>query len=188
MISLLPSLCTIQRRYQQQKLSYSAGTSSFSEGATVTGGVSGATATIVKVVGNTVSGYLRLNNVVGTFQSGETITDSGTGSATTSSTASNFQNDTGELVYYWIDEYTNVNCRIYTNAGSLVVLAPGQYPQQISKIILDADYSLNSKDFRVVSTVSGFEATFAIKNVYTPYAGEYGPHHIELKVQEIAQS
>lgn len=71
-------------------LDYTAGTAEFLEGETVTGGTSGATATIDRVVIssgdwslNNATGYLVLSGITGTFSSGETIT-SASGSATTS--------------------------------------------------------------------------------------------------------
>lgn len=74
-------------------IEYDAGTSDFAEGLTLTGGTSGATATIdahIIVSGSTGSstrvGRLYLSSVSGTFQDNETITDSNTGSATANGT------------------------------------------------------------------------------------------------------
>lgn len=65
-------------------LAYDARTVAFVQGGTITGGTSGATATIYKVnVGSPVTiGTLNLTNVVGTFQDNEIITGSLGGSAT----------------------------------------------------------------------------------------------------------
>lgn len=63
-------------------LDFTSGTASFSEGDTVTGGTSGATATVERVVltsgawDGTGAGYLVLSGITGTFQS-ETITSAG---------------------------------------------------------------------------------------------------------------
>ena len=58
-------------------LSYDGGTLAFAAGETLTGGTSGATATIVKVVGTTASGVLWIGNVTGgPFQNNEAITSS----------------------------------------------------------------------------------------------------------------
>lgn len=63
-------------------LNYDTETGAFTSGLTLTGGTSGATATIVKVIDNGATGTLWLNTVVGgPFQNNETITDSSTGSA-----------------------------------------------------------------------------------------------------------
>lgn len=63
-------------------LAYDAEVGAFTVGATLTGGTSGATAEIVKVIDAGTTGTLWLKNVVGgPFQDDETITDSATGSA-----------------------------------------------------------------------------------------------------------
>lgn len=71
------------------QVAFTAGTAAFAEGETLTGGVSGATATIKRVVlrdgsfsGGDASGYIILGTVTGTFQA-ETVT-SASGSATCS--------------------------------------------------------------------------------------------------------
>lgn len=73
---------------------FDTGIGEFTEGLTVTGGTSGATATIDKLAlqlgtfgGNDAVGTLVLSNISGSFQSGETITDSSSGSATSTSAA-----------------------------------------------------------------------------------------------------
>lgn len=59
-------------------LSYDGGTLPFTAGQTVTGGTSGASATIVKVIGTTASGTLWIGAVTGgPFQNNEAITSSG---------------------------------------------------------------------------------------------------------------
>lgn len=63
-------------------LNYDAETGAFTVGATLTGGTSGATATIIKVIDNGLTGTLWINDLVGgPFQNNEVITDSVTGSA-----------------------------------------------------------------------------------------------------------
>lgn len=63
------------------KLDYNTGTVLFPVGATITGGTSGATATVVKTVGTAASGSLWLKSVTGTFAAAENITGSPSGSA-----------------------------------------------------------------------------------------------------------
>jgi hypothetical protein len=63
-------------------IQYDAETSAFTAGQTLTGGTSGATATIDKVIDNGTTGILIVSGVSGTFQDNETITDGGSGSAT----------------------------------------------------------------------------------------------------------
>jgi hypothetical protein len=63
-------------------LAYDAQTANFTVGATLTGGTSGATATIVVDSDSGATGTLTLDNIDGVFQDNETITDSAGGSAT----------------------------------------------------------------------------------------------------------
>lgn len=64
-------------------LGFDAETSAFTVGDTLTGGTSGATATILSITKtSTTAGTLRLGTVTGTFQDNETITDGSGGSAT----------------------------------------------------------------------------------------------------------
>ena len=58
-----------------------AGLQRFSDGATLTGGTSGATGVIKWFSGDTTSGTLTLKEVSGDFQDGEIITDDDGGSA-----------------------------------------------------------------------------------------------------------
>lgn len=62
-------------------LPYDNQTGNFTAGLTVTGGTSGATATIVSDVDAGASGTLTLSNISGLFVDNETITDTSTGSA-----------------------------------------------------------------------------------------------------------
>jgi hypothetical protein len=63
-------------------LDYDAETAPFTVGQTLTGGTSGATGTIERVIDDGTTGKLWLRGVTGTFQNGETITDGSGGSAT----------------------------------------------------------------------------------------------------------
>lgn len=70
-------------------LDFDAGTTAFAEGETLTGGTSGATGTVRRVIvqsgdwgTNDADGYVVLSGVTGTFQNNETITTGGGGSAT----------------------------------------------------------------------------------------------------------
>jgi len=62
-------------------IAYDAETGTFTEGLVITGGTSGATATILTLTDNGATGNLRVRLIAGTFQDNETITDSSTGSA-----------------------------------------------------------------------------------------------------------
>lgn len=64
-------------------LAYDAESAAFTAGQTLTGGTSGATATIVRVIDNGATGILHITTIAsGPFQNNETITDGGGGSAT----------------------------------------------------------------------------------------------------------
>lgn len=69
-------------------ITYGTQTANFTVGNILTGATSGATATILEDSDAGATGTLTLGNIIGTFQNGEIITDSGTGSATTTSTVS----------------------------------------------------------------------------------------------------
>jgi hypothetical protein len=71
-----------------QTLGYDAQTANFATGEVLTGGTSGATAIILEDSDSGTSGTLTLGSISGTFQDGETITDSATGSADVNGTAS----------------------------------------------------------------------------------------------------
>lgn len=62
-------------------LKYDGGTALFAGGETVTGGTSGATATVVSVAGIAASGTLTLSEVVGAFTDGEALAGSVAGAA-----------------------------------------------------------------------------------------------------------
>lgn len=65
-------------------LDYVSETGAFTQGLTITGGTSGATAVIVKVIDNGLTGTLWVNSLAGgPFNPSELITDTSTGSATT---------------------------------------------------------------------------------------------------------
>lgn len=64
-------------------LAYDALTSAFTVGNTITGGTSGATATLLAIApADATTGTLKIGTITGTFQDNETLTDGATGSAT----------------------------------------------------------------------------------------------------------
>jgi hypothetical protein len=88
-------------------LAYDGGTGAFTAGQTLTGGTSGATATIVKVIGNATSGTLWLGAITGgPFQDNEALTDPLGGAATANGTKTLLFGaltgvDTSNLAYIW---------------------------------------------------------------------------------------
>ena len=165
MMAVLPHLCTIQRRYQKQLLSFASGTHAFLVGATVTGGVSGATAKINKVQGTTATGSLVLTSVSSTpFAAAEHITDTSGGSANTSALQTNYWNGSNEAEYYWSDSQTKVYCRFDSIPSRLGVLYPGQFESQKTYLMLNASAKCQPvTEYRIVSTTVG----------YTPASGMY---------------
>ena len=184
-------LCTILRRHQKQKLSYASGSSVFHVGATVTGSTSGATAIIDKApVGTVASGYLVLRNVIGTFQASETIKDNGSpqGSATTNGVALNYLNGSNEPEYYWSNDQTNVSCRFYSMKTPVRVLESGEYPDQQPWVQLPNTTTINDFEYRIVSTVIGFESTYQIIGPIKPCRNPFCTDeidHYECQLKEI---
>jgi hypothetical protein len=94
---------------QIYRLNYDAETAPFTEGETLTGATSGATATILRVFDEGTTGHLWIQNITsGPFDDNETITDSGGGSATANGTEGTpiapaiTGIDTSDLSYVWI--------------------------------------------------------------------------------------
>ena len=86
-VSNNPASCTsyedIWDAGELDTLDYDAQSGNFTPGLMITGGTSGATATIVVDDDDGATGTLTLRMILGDFQDGETITDTSTGSATT---------------------------------------------------------------------------------------------------------
>jgi hypothetical protein len=193
MFIALPHTCTIQRRYQKQKLSYASGTVAFHAGATVTGGVSGATAVIDRVVGTVTAGYLIVKNVVLTFNGTEGLTDNGSapvGSATMNAAQTGYKNDSGEAEYYWIDHQTSVPARFYTMRSKVTVLTPGQFPGMTPYVILYPTVTLDHLNYRISSSTAGFtpaSGIYQILSIKAPY-NSMALDHYTLELKELASA
>jgi hypothetical protein len=193
MICALPHTCTIQRRYQKQKLSYATGTQAFHAGATVTGGVSGATAVIDRIVGNATSGYLIVKTVTGTFNGTELLTDNGSapvGSATMNAAQVAYKNDSGEYEYYWTDDQTKVPARFYTMRSRVTVLTPGQFPGMTPYVMLYSTATIDHLNYRIKSTTPGFtpaSGIYQILSVKAPY-NSMALDHYTLELKELAST
>ena len=87
-------------------LAYDAETTPFTAGATLTGGTSGATATIYRVIDDGTTGTLILTGVTGTFQDNETITGGGGSATANGTTVAVITALTGiaasSLIYVWV--------------------------------------------------------------------------------------
>lgn len=103
-------------------LDYDAESAAFTVGETLTGGTSGATGEIVKVIDNGTTGTLWINDVSGTFQDNETITDVAGGSATADGTVTAL---IGAVTGADTNDFAHVNAYrnrlYYCEAGSLNV-------------------------------------------------------------------
>lgn len=193
MICALPHTCTIQRRYQKQKLSYATGTQAFHAGATVTGGVSGATAVIDRIVGNATSGYLIVKTVTGTFNGTELLTDNGSapvGSATMNAAQVAYKNDSGEYEYYWTDNQTKVPARFYSVRSRVTVLTPGQFPGMTTYVMLYSTATIDHLNYRIKTTTPGFtpaSGIYQILSVKAPY-NSMALDHYTLELKELAST
>lgn len=98
----------ITQFYTPNSLFYDNGSSSFTIGETITGGTSGATATIIDIAGNSTSGMLYIDNVSGTFANNEALTDGATGSALVNGTL-----DGGKIIGR---EGDSLDCMIFFKA------------------------------------------------------------------------
>lgn len=96
-------------------ISFDAGTADFTPGSLLTGGTSGATATIYEIVdsGTPGEGALLLTDITGTFQDNEIVTDADGGSATAASVATSVAPGivfpgsltTADMSYVWIYKF-----------------------------------------------------------------------------------
>ena len=190
MIGSLPNTCTIQRRYQKQKLSYATGTAAFHAGATVTGGVSGATAVIDRIIGTTATGYLIVKTVTGAFNGTELLTDNGTphGSATMNAAQAVYKNDSGEYEYYWKDDQTAVMCRFFTMKSRVTVLTPGQFPGLSPYLVLPSTVTFDDLNYRIKSTTTGYQPASGIYTILSHKAPQNRMviDHFTLELKELA--
>lgn len=187
--SLLVHTCTIKTRLKKQRLDYDQGTSAFTEGETITGAASGATATVDELVlssgswaGGDAAGYLVLSTVTGTFQDNEAITSTG-GAAVANGANSDYQTAGKEYLYY--DSSTSgVRCRFATSSRRLVTSDPGQYVKRPTKLFLPPGTVIEEGD-KVTTTTTGFSGTYKVKGVYQQYADGPVPHHIECDLEAV---
>jgi hypothetical protein len=189
---LFTDVCTILRRHQKQKLSYASGSSVFHIGAKVTGSTSGATATIDKISGTVSTGYIVLRNVSGTFQASELIKDNGTpqGSATTDGVAIGYLNGSNEPEYSgFVDDQVNVPCQFYSMSTRMSVISSGEYSDQQPAVHLGPDVTIDDFDYRIKSTVIGFEGTYQIIGPIKPSRKPWVTDeidHYECQLKEVA--
>ena len=194
MIGSLPHTCTIQRRYQKQKLSYASGTVAFHAGATVAGGVSGATAVTDRIVGTTATGYLIVKNVTGTFNGTELLTETigatPHGSATMNAAQSGYKNDSNEVEYYWIANQSAVMCRFFSMRAKVTVLTPGQFPGLAPYLILPSTVTIDPLNYRILSAIAGYipaSGLYQILSIKAPY-NRFTVDHYSIELKELASA
>jgi len=168
-LAFMCHVCTLQKRYRKQKLTYTGGTGTPAIGQTVTGGTSHQTAEITRVG----TGYIVVKTVSGAFTTGETITT--TTLSGNLSVQADYLNQSNEYEYYWLDDQVDVPCRFgYSgrDSESAMIHETGQLLDQPVKVALPDTITLTGTqgewagNYRVVSTVDGFTGTFQIM---TPY-------------------
>jgi hypothetical protein len=180
--------CTLQKRARKQKFTYAAGfTGTATVGQTITGGTSLKTAVIDKV--GTL--YLVVKTVSGTFTNGETITIGPGPGYTFSATLSakeDYRNQSGEYEYYWSNDQTSVACRFYYSGAKggkgAIIHETGQLLDQPLKCALPASCTVDSLEYRVVNTVTGFAGTYDILTLY-PLTGVATIHHYEAVLKKV---
>jgi hypothetical protein len=103
-------------------LDYDAETAPFTVGETVTGGTSGATGVIIKIMGTSPTGTLWINTLTGNFQDNEVITDGLGGSADADGTETILAGAvTGTSTSTWSHVNVYRNRLYFVRKGSLVV-------------------------------------------------------------------
>lgn len=180
--------CNLLKRAKKQKLLFDAGTGTFTKGLTVTGATSKATAVIDKVSG-TATGYLVLKSVVGTFQTDEVLTDTGTGAAVANGVCSDYQNSYGEYEYYWNTDQSSVPCRFYYagNKGqgkTRVIHETGQMIDLPLSVILPGTVTVSSAEYRIDGTSGPFQEVYSIETCYS-VSGRSAVDHYEAVLKAV---
>jgi hypothetical protein len=193
MVAGLIHSCTIQKRFQKQKLTYSAATGTASIGQTVTGGASLA----IAVIDQLFAGYLVVKTVTGTFTAGENITIGKTLTSpgpppvytttwtATLGTQTAYKNSQGVPEYYWKDNQTGIPCRFYSPGKSPVVLnmQTGTFVPKPLYAMFDASVTLTEVEYRIVTTSVGFVGTWNVDPVI-PRSTMTGIDHYEATLKK----
>jgi len=172
--------CTIKRRYRQKNLSFTSGTGTAAVGQTVTGGTSHATAVIVAIA----AASLRVQDLVGTFTAGETLTTttwSGTFGASTDAAKTG-----GGYYFYWATDQAAVACRFYEGGGGkgIVILMPGGAVLQPLKCMLPATVNITkdtAAEYLITTTETQHAGTYSISKFY-PRTGAANTNHFEAEL------
>ena len=164
-------ICTVQKRYKKQQLTYTGSTGTPVFGQTVTGGTSHKTAVIDRLG----SGLIVVKTLSGNFTPTETITigtspvPGYTFSATLSAQA-DYEKSAGSYDYYWTTDQSNVVCRFYQGGGrGVIILTPGATVDQPLRCALPTSVNITqmtAMDYRIVTTETQFAGTYSIQNFF----------------------
>jgi len=174
--------CTIKRRYRQKNLSFTSGTGTATVGQAVTGGISHATAVIAAVA----VGSLRVEDITGTFQAGETLTT--TSWSGTFGTATDARKTSGDYYFYWTTDQSAVACRLYhaKNGKGIVIVMPGAAVQQPLKIMLPATVNITQEtaaEYLITTAETQFAGTYFLSKFYAFSLGSSDAiHHFEAEL------
>jgi len=178
-----PHTATARRLVQTYSLTYGTGTAVFTAGATVTGGTSHATATVVST-GSAGSGTLVIHTITGTFQSGETLDDNNTvpGHAHSTSVATIVLDSYGQPSKTNVD--TTIYCRFFSMTEPSPMTGEVTYGQDSLYVMLPPTAGVVDGD-TLVSTNTGYVATYTINELKPAYAlGSL--HHYTAKLGRLS--
>jgi hypothetical protein len=189
--------CNILRSTQDQKLSFTSGSTAFTEGSVLTGVDSEASGTIKDLVLSSGSwatenaaGYLILSNVSGTFQTGEVISDAAGGEAIVSRAVEPVSNGVGTPQITTTS--TPSSCRFSgsSSSGGIQSFESGDYIVSGPLLFLPNTAVISEGD-QVTSTVPGFSGPYKAMHVETLYelftnsSGEYEIDHLEVELKAV---
>jgi len=179
MVGGLIHLCTIQRRYPKQRLTHTDGGGTPKVGQTLTGAASTKTA-VISAVGDK---YLVLKDLTGNFTLGETVSTP-TWSGKVSSQA-DYENQSGEPGWYWLDDQTRVLCRFYGRDGKGRYRHDvGDLEDQLTKFMLHPSATVEKTHYRISTTQAGFSGTYAIIWLL-PLSNSCGLDHYEAGLKGV---
>lgn len=198
--SRLIHTCNIKRRVQDQRLLFSQGSQAFTVSKIIEGAESGATGTIKSITLSsgswslgTAAGYLILSGCSGTFQAGETVTET-TGTSPGSAKAGGAATlETDELGTAQITEVSQVgiSCRFSFAASNITqgITDKGESGRFISKIpmvFFEAGTDVQEGDL-ITTTNEGWSGkTYEVTNVdKIPEFNSSTIDHIEAQLSSL---
>jgi hypothetical protein len=190
--------CNILSSTQDQKLFFTSGSSAFTVGDPLVGIDTGATGTIKQLVlvsgtwaSENAAGYLILSNVFGTFQTGESISDTHGGAALASGSAEPVTNGVGTpqltttTTTYSSCRFSDVSMR-----RGIQSMESGDYIVSTPLLFLPAEAVVMEGDL-VTSDVSGYEGPYKVTHAGVQYelflnsSGDYDIDHLEVELKAV---